>query len=387
MKIMYLITTMGHGRGGHFYSLKTTAESLSNEIEAHIVNIGINNSPVIDRTNVPHTNIIYTGWNIFSAINQLKKIIKQFNPTVIHSFDYQAHSFARILSYISQIPLVHTKCGGPNPSGYYPFVKNFILYSSENLEYFKSLSKYRDTDFYLIPNRVNKVQSDEQRVALIHQQIDLGKKTFLRIARFGPTYLNSIKQSINLVEMLNHQGHYSQLIIIGTIEDKGIYNKIISMSENKNFIYIFTDDKFTINASELIDVADIVIGTGRSLMEATSMNKIVMTPVQGEKYPILVDNNNFQELLSTNFSPRNFLPKEDMENGMLNLFQILDNNKDFVEAKSFSKYIFEEYFNIQTKKSLYLSLYRGANPNKEKKLLDTIENMLRTLRNFLKESK
>jgi len=384
-KVIYLISTLGHGRGGHFYSLRTTAEALNSVIDAHIVNIGKCHSPVVDSAKVPHTTIYFTGWNFVSTIIILFKLIKKEQPDVLHSFDANAYLFAKTVSFFYKKPIVHTLCGGPNPTGYYPRVKNFILYSQENLDYMVDKKGFQDSVFFLISNRVAEIKLDSKRIELLRKSISSKHKTFLRIARFTDAYKNSMIQAINLNFFLNNKGFASQLIIIGAIEQDKIYKEILGYIKTKRIknVHIITDDYFTVNASELIGIADCVIGTGRSFMEAASKGKILLTPVEDYEYPVLVMQENFNNFFKTNFSPRNKAVSYVKEKNLENIVKLFNNTKFFEENKRSSMFYFKEYFDINTKIDTYNEIYKNIFYDKIF-FTDTIVHFFRTIRNFIR---
>ena len=72
---------------------------------------------------------------------------------LIHSFDIHAFIFSRLVNLIRKLPIILTKCGGPNLK-YTPFANNFILYSQENYDFLIKQNKFSKTSFKIIPNRV-----------------------------------------------------------------------------------------------------------------------------------------------------------------------------------------------------------------------------------------
>ena len=388
-KVMYFITKNTRGRGGHYYSLKTTVKALNEKIEPYIVTISKINSPETDELHVVDTTIYCNGWNFIYVVFALMRIVQKEKPAVFHAFDSSVLLFARIISYVYKIPLLYTKCGGENPAGFYPYAKEIILYSYENLEFFKSESKLKSSNFYLIPNRVGKIKKDEKRITLIREKIDLTKKTFLRIARFGSAYKKSIMQAIDLILFLNSKGIEVQLVLIGIIQEMKAYNEIIDYigKHKKLRIYIFSEDEFTINASEMIDLTDCVIGTGRSLMEAASRNKILFTPVEESKLPVLITEKNFIEFFNTNFSPRNQLSKDLLNKNEKNILRLFESHEYFLKQQHFSKLVFEKYFNIDIKKEEYYHIYSRIKYDKTINILNFIEHFIRTIVSFFKKIK
>src|SRR5690606_27072648 len=115
----------------------------------------------------------------------------------------------------------------------------------------------------------------------------------LRICRISRMYQRSLFQSINLFDFIQTQDNNTVLIILGNIQDQQVYNQLVE-SKRKN-IFIVTDEKYTSNAKEMIDIADWVVGTGRGFMEASSKGKILFTVSNYSDLPTLITPNNFRE--------------------------------------------------------------------------------------------
>jgi UDP-N-acetylglucosamine:LPS N-acetylglucosamine transferase len=386
IKVLYLISSNKHGNGGHYYSLRTTAEALSDVIEPSIVVIGKTTSPVIESSSISHKYVYNNGWNNIISIVNIIKIIQKEKPDVIHGFDWGIPLFGRIASFLFKIPFVNTLPGGGNPTVYYPYVDNLILYSHENYKFFKSNKKFKNTNLYLIPNRVLAVKDDKSRLAELRKEIFRNKKTFLRISRFAEHYKESIMQAINLVTWLNNKNFDTQLVLIGTVEDQDVFNEIknyLKLNDEKN-VFIFTQELFTINASQLIDVADFVIGTGRGFMEASSKNKIMFTPIKGATLPVLIDEENFLRYFDTNFSPRNVLSEEGIKENENKIFDLLSNENKMNETKVFSRKIFSQYFDINMKKEYYRDLYENIEYKNNLNSFELIELYLRQMRSTIR---
>lgn len=309
LKVILFITVSGHGRGGHFYSCAETARCLSKDFDVEIVSIGSNRSPVLDESGIKYSHISYVG--VFKTIKVLVDYVQSSQAEIINSFDVNSCLFAKIVCYKKRLLHVHTKCGGPSPKKFYPHANSLILYSLEDKEFFESKKSFNKSKIYLIPNRVNekKLEQSDTNVNTIKNILPKGTTVFLRIARIGVSYKESILQAINLVADLNKKGIPSTLVVIGVVEDFGIYS-LLQEKAGDNALF-FTKSEFTINASKNISVADFVVGTGRGFMEAALLGKPVLAPTRNRSYPELVDFNNFNLIFKTNFSQRYLSDNDD----------------------------------------------------------------------------
>src|SRR5690606_25903374 len=99
---------------------------------------------------------------------------------------------------------------------------------------------------------------------------------FLRVGRIGAYYRKSGIQLIRLVADLRRQGLDCVAVFVGTVEDRETLDRVRRLGGN--FTYIFSDEEVTRDAKRVVQVADVVLGTGRSFMEAASLGKILLCP-------------------------------------------------------------------------------------------------------------
>lgn len=358
MKVLYLISTMEphSGRGGHYYSLRTTAEEMSKKLDCAIVVIGKRESPVINQSKVKTYNLIYKKINIIKVIKDLKNIIDIERPQVIHSFDEDTFFFGSLISNILKKPYIHTKCGGPNSRIAFPKVNNLILFSQEDVRFYQSSRRFKKTNLFFIPNRIREIPSDFIRIKNIKLSVDCDEsKIFLIISRLEEYKKKDILQAINLVKKLNSDGIKTKLIIIGALQDVNVGKEIKENMDNN--IYLFTDDKYAINASQLIDVADFVIGGGRSFMEAALKGKIMLCPLKNSNYPLLITEENFQNAFDQNFSSRLTIDNFDPDENYKQIIQVLVNEEYADNVTSFIKSVSSEHFEISSQLNRYCKIY------------------------------
>lgn len=381
MTIVYFITTVGHGKGGHFHSLNTIANAVGETENVHVINLGIQPSEVLDKENYTVEFIKFTGYNFISVFFRIKKLIKGIKPNAIHAFDVESFAFSRLFSkHINQASFLN-KCGGPNPKKYFPLSDNLVLFSKENKAYFESKERFNNTKVTLIPNRVRPVKLDRSRIEAFYTKHGKADLTLLRIARIGKHYHKSISQAINLVSWLKSKSLKVRLIVIGTIQSEVNLNAILEeiKAENlENDVIIETSDEFTYNASGMLDVGDVIIGTGRNFMEASSLNKMLLVPYKNSDYPLLVTDNNFEAIFATNFSPRTQVANF---NEQANLGFILEALKSKEERTS--KSWFEAYFNVKNGVDLYKKVYLNQDLPKNSNLIDTFVNILYAIKTFV----
>jgi len=382
MKALNFISTLDHGRGGHYYDLITITQELGKSIEVITVNIGINESEALNESNINLININYKGYNFIKVIIKLRNIIKKNNVSLINCYDIESYSFACILSLLFKLKVIYTKCGGANPIGYYPKFSNLIVMSEENFSFFKKEKKYSSTNIALFPNRVGVLEKDDVRIRNILNKVPKNSKIFLRISRITNYYTTTLKQTINLFNYLSKKNEDLFLIIIGVVQDKSLLEELKEMVLINNRVLFLNDDYYTLNASELISISDVVVGTGRGIMEAAYFNKILLTPIDGFKYPVLIEEQVFLQLFSTNFSPRNKLYNYNENNNLVNIENVLLDPNKAEKNKRFIAEIFKKSFDIQTINQDYIKFYNKSNFQKHS-CYDLLRLFLSTFKKFV----
>lgn len=349
MNILYLITTFEKGVGGHYFSLQSTVESLVPEVNPVVINIGRTESPVIDNFSCTRHQFIYKYYNFVSIQKRIEEVIHNEKIDKIHCFDDRAYLFVRN-SRLKDIPVALTKCGGPNPR-YFPRISNLILFSRENSNFFQAKAGYKN--IHLVPNRTLPFEPADDKVLQLKKLLNLDNNSliFLRIARISHFYYKSLRQSLNLIRHIKG----AQLIIIGQVIEEEVYQKIKQQTDDR--VHIVRDEYYYKNAKEIIPICDFYIGTGRGIMEATSLKKIVLSPVVDRAYPALITEKSFPSFFNTNFSERNVTNLSDSEL-LQEVRQAVNSPKKREELSAFAYKIYNKEFNVKTKKEWYLSFYR-----------------------------
>ena len=367
---------MGNAKlGGHFYSLKTISDALEKKYNIHIIYLyRIKPDKSMFLTNC--TYVKYTGFNVLETYKYCLKIINNFNPNYLHAFDYKAFVISQLLSNKTKIPLVFTKCGGPNPNRYYPYAKNFCLFSKENYDYFITLDSYKKCNMHLLPNRVCRFDTNYSLINELTREFPVlkSKRVILQIVRISTDYEGALMQSMRLVRELNKESLSFVLLIIGNMQNKKVY---LRLNEAKDDSILFvTDDKYTKNAKQLIDIAYMVVGTGRGFMEACSKNKHMLIPHKEHCFPLFVTEESFQTAFKYNFSPRFFL-KNYNDNTTIQFIQNIVNKK----ISPFSERWFNEYFSLELVEKGYEDLYNSSKFYKYS-IIQFLKNMIMCMREF-----
>lgn len=363
MKILFTVTCYGRGgftgKGGHYYSLVTIANELKNfGINCHILTMGTSESDVIVKSGISNSFIRFNGLDLWTTRNKLKTLIIEKKFNIVHSFDYSSYIICSRL----RINLVFTKCGGQSPNSTYPIPPSLILFSDENLMYFKNNSSYERTKLTLIPNRVSSFNISQDRAESLKDKLMIlsDEIVIMRIARISIEYMDGILQTLRLSKLIREKfGKKSRTVIIGKKQSESCFNEILnSLTEYDSIV---TDDKYTFNSKELLGISNIVVATGRGVMEACSLGKNIFIPVRKEngEFPVHFCENSFDKLFFYNFSQRNPFITNINET-----CSVLTNILDLKESH-FSKSAFKKYFDVKMVGEKYLKVYEQSSFNQQ----------------------
>jgi glycosyltransferase involved in cell wall biosynthesis len=384
MKILFLISSINsksNGKGGHYHSLLETVKQMSKKHEVIIVNIGNKPAEALLNSNFK-TYWILNKISIYKTYAELKKIIKEEKPDILHSFDALAFYWTRISGRMMGIRHCLTKCGGEDPK-YYPYAKNLILFSSENELYFKSQYKFRDSNLFLIPNRIQQFEDNVEGIEEIQKNLKKEHKNsfkFLRITRIGNYYKKSSLQLIQLVKKLRKEGLDCCLIFIGTVEEEFFIKELIK--EGEEFTYFFTNIEYTKDAKSFINCADAVMGTGRSFMEAAAKGKILLSPIKNGAIPMLIESSNFAKAFKFNFSERIFISDYDEIDNYNSIKATIESEFNQKEAQVFSTEIYSDFFDSKKITEKHENVYSGIQIRKDIHLMDLFFHTLFLLRSY-----
>ncbi|WP_209399710.1 hypothetical protein [Pseudozobellia sp. WGM2] len=352
MKVLFIISVLKQGRGGHYHSLNHISREVGSRESVGILSLGTSKSDILINNPYFKGHIHFNGLNIWYLKKELSSVLLELKPDIIHFFDSNAYNICKLFVK-KKFKLVTNLCGGPNPADH-PKVENLVLFSKENLMWFESREKYKNTLKMLIPNRSSKIT--------VHSEADISKDAskfcLVRIARISHFHFNSIKQTVNLVKLLNKQEFKIRLYLIGTIQDQDALVKLFELIEGRTDITLLTDDRYTKEASKMLYLADAVIATGRGIMEGASLGLPVLTPAKNSEIPILINDENFENFFSTNFSERNVASAKDLRDNLYNIKRLTEDHAYYDDMYNFSLQLFKNNFDVKEALLKYTEMYK-----------------------------
>lgn len=366
MKILYVISCNGAGRGGHNHSLDHISKAIAQNANVKIISIGLTESPILKENPNYYGAFKFRWFSYFTLGKKFKELFKTFNPDIIHCFDGSSALMLLALPGLITKKIIYTKCGGPNErKSIAQVTSDVFLFSQENYDSYKSNPRFKGSDLHLIPNRVFEVDLWEEKEREILK--DDNVFNFVRIARIGESYENSIKQAIELTSRVNILDKKVKLYVIGVIQEEDIFIELSKFANNKKIDVQFITNHLTEKASRMLYLADAVIGTGRGVMEAMSLGLPTFVPVKGKDLPELLTPENFHKFLSTNFSPRGVSESYDEAEIVSKVNSLVKNSQTYNESSAFALSMANEEFVVNKEiVSKYISIYKDISLKKNK---------------------
>lgn len=292
------------GAGGHYYSLLQMHRALTKP--SKIVVFGDFIPQVYEAE-----DIIFIKTTRANALDADVSALMQIPQVeVIHLYDIDVALIGSKIASKLKVPLVATKPGGPPIKRWSLSFQNQVVFHPFDYDFFTRRGPLAPKNICQIPNRVSWPKAPAQDRPSPFSGAAPGALKLLRIARIGSTYQHSIKQAINLADKINAECGPAVLALVGKVQEQKVLDEINELIATRPYVTLHGEKTFTLNASELIPYADVVIGTGRGLIEGLSYGKPIFFPVANEPLPCFMDEHSYAEAFYHNFSQR--VPKSDI---------------------------------------------------------------------------
>lgn len=357
MRVLFFISLLGHGRGGHVHSLYHISNEIACNHDVGIVSIGPGDMSTISKHPQYIAHLNFNGFDLLNLRHHINNIINDFDPDIFHFFDTNSYNIVTLLYPRKKLKTVVNKCGGPNHKRY-PYVYDLVLFSMENKIWFENNKRYKDSNITLIPNRVTQISP-----TYLDVNKPKGYFSFVKIARIGTTYKDSIIDSINLIDTLYNinPALKIKLFVIGVVEDSEVLKEIASNKYVKDgTVILLTENKHTKEASKMLYLADAAIATGRGVMEAASLALPVLTIDSKSNTPVLLTDSTFDNAFKTNFSSRNTFPDLVPSDNLRNIEKLITDTTFYKHNSAYIRDIFDKHFNVQKASHKYEEVYKKA---------------------------
>ena len=338
------------GTGGLYYSLKETVFALSHKYDITVCVMGNKYPQALMDMSSSIIEIDTDKYTTTEVTRLVYTLLRNGGFHLVHAYDRTTARLVSIAALANGIPLVYTKCGGAINRSNISFVDRIITYSKRDFESLSIQESSRDNKVFWIPNQVGVINNIDERIDLLRNDLMTYKcisgntKLLMRVGRISEYYRLTLMQGIELVKWLRTKGRDVCMVVVGTIESERLAQDI--KEEGGGSAIIISDVKYTLNARHLMSLADIILGTGRSLMEGLNANGIVLCPVKGARYPALVTPGNIGDLAIDNFSERSCVNDYSEESNLENVCRTLWDNNYRHELLDFYHNVFDKEYSI-----------------------------------------
>lgn len=282
----------------------------------------------------------------YKSLTELTKIIKLKKIHYGLKVDYDLSPIIQLLCKIYKIKLLSLYCTLVNKFRYYN-EKSCVVISKEIGESIRNLRN--DSLIYLITNRVSK---EKLVYGKLEQSLDISATNVIRITQFSNHYQQS---NLRLVDDFCKISRRYKLWLVGS-GDKGnigVLNDIIK----KKQINCTVKDVNSRNLDNYILDADIVVGTGRTAIDALYFRKPLIVPnFEGSGMYVILDNNNIFNLIENNLSGRNFNKSYSFTLSECIAITETDNFKNFINS-NYYKIFLNNYSDENLEKKLIINMF------------------------------
>jgi hypothetical protein len=315
--------------------------------------------------------------NLTRWMRNIREEIVRLEPHAVVTFDSKMHGIAVLAtSGLAELCFISTKCGGPNPSRLTPDVKNQIVFSQENLNWFKI--NRPSANLLLLPNRVRLQPPDKDKTAVL--SAFHSKPVLMRICRIDGVYDWTIRQGAVLSSALAKRGIAVDFVVIGAAKSEQHLSQVKAQAKsifpNTHF---YTNEFYTKRAAAFLPCAEYVLGTGRGFMEAAGNNKVMFLVNKGTDLPMFCDERTFPDALRTNFSGRASFGNVDVDEGVERFSNLVQDSLLRQQYQEWMGDMFRKFFDSSSIPARYSEFFSKCSPE-ERGFVQTLRRILSLIR-------
>jgi len=317
-----LIATQTMGIGG----CETYIEILCRELKRQNYEVSIVAKDGMLRKNLEAVGVKIHVLDFFNRtqsvenIKEIEEIIEKDKIDIVFIQPFYPLFEAVIASINKRVPY-YIFFHGVSLKGYFDINDSFENLGKWNSMYMKNIALKYAKKFVYVSNEVQQfyeenLQLNKNRGILLKNSVEITEnyeipqkiEKFILLSRLDIDKLDSVKVGIEffvrLCEKSNDAKKFS-LDIVGDGKEKHIIKKFIEQYKNYNIKLVGP----TTNSYDTISKYDALLGMGRTIIEAISLNKLPIL-ITYDKYIGIVEKNILDKIEYANFSGRNMEPKD-----------------------------------------------------------------------------
>lgn len=359
--------------GGAESHIITLSKALINR--GHKVQIASSYGPSVAKLN--EIGIKFHNLNLYDQSQYIKnagkiiEIMEKENIDIVHVHPFHSQIIMCIVKLIKKIPTITTIHGAyktPSVNGLQDFFDGFILISEESKEFHLNKKLISREVIEVIPNSVPLIQTEKPRL----------NNDILKIAYVSridndklPSLLFLIKCVERVLEFLN-----VEITIIGQgtkYDDVVELIHTINKKVNRKAIRIINGSTDII---KFLQAADIVVGVGRVILEALSVNRIPIC-IGNNYYVGIIKKENLLRISEVNFTDRNSHQNLSSEAFVKDLLRIKNEPEQVLREQDESFQLFKRNFDVATSAERHEDLYKKIMTEYKQKIF-TVTDILKS---------
>ncbi|OGL46218.1 MAG: hypothetical protein A2161_09655 [Candidatus Schekmanbacteria bacterium RBG_13_48_7] len=303
-----------------------------------MLNIDLFNVSVISR---------FSRFPRIGGVGRIIKIIKENKIDIIHAQEHRSIGRAYLAAALSGKAFVYTHAGGPYTKHAQPGRGEIILFSRELFEEYIKGSPSSSENLHLVSARIDMDVFKPARITdefVLKYNLPITGKKVVMLTRLHPSKNVQFEQVMTYAKFLNSGDEKIRFIIAG---EGPIFEEIKKRVTEVNDgvkdgpIVRLLGPIYNVNEiNQLYNYADIVIGSGRGLLEAMACSKPVIILGDGSEAEVL-SSDNIEQVAYYNFSGRHFkFQKNPIGNLQQNVRNLINYKQLLQEMGEFSlKYV------------------------------------------------
>lgn len=313
LKVAFLLLAGANGRGGHLHSARDLGLSFQESgmsVDYYgLCSAGVDIQPLKHLSNYHRIEITQKLCGILSAI---REYVGHQTYDAIIILDEMAVRLMHVACLGHTDRMIAIKPGWVNSKAWSPHVKALVCFSRENFEYFRASAKYANTNLHLLPQRVRPALINGALLNDLRSEYNLDRYDIIIMAAgrldFGegnsPGKKEIFDYGLRLYSNYKKLGLIPFLFFAGKAKDPKTRSKAMEMIQDLEGTALLDNDKYTNKLSSIFGATDVLIGYGRTAMEAMSLGVPVIVPVSTGESGILISKSSFPALQYYNFTNR-----------------------------------------------------------------------------------
>ncbi|HZG71733.1 MAG TPA: glycosyltransferase, partial [Chondromyces sp.] len=322
----------------------------------HNVQVGSSLGPSVTKLNNLgikfHNMDIYNQSHYFKNAGHILQIIQDQKIDIVHVHPFHSQIVMSLVKLVCKIPTVTTIHGAyktPSTEGLNEFFDSFIFVSEETNKFHLDNKLIREDVVEVIPNCVP--SSSSRRASILGENV-------VKIAYVSRLDNDKFPSIIFFIRCIEEIVKYMDVEI--TIIGQGTkYNDVVKLADdvnqkvNKKVISVVNG---LIDVIRYMETVDIVVGVGRVLLEALSINKIPIC-IGNKHYGGIIDKEKLMRISEVNFTDRNSTRDLLPELFIKDLLRIKQNPEQVLIELDETILQFKKYFDIGISVEKHENLY------------------------------